>query len=124
MITLIKREVKCLLILTTALILIFAGPYASSSHFVYSTSSQGDDSANASDGTINATTECIGFGTDSESAADAQLNSNGTNIVLQCDQVISSNDGNGANIATNTVQVNDIAGDNQVSQKSKQKIGG
>ncbi|MGH9953893.1 MAG: hypothetical protein ACRD5J_19935, partial [Nitrososphaeraceae archaeon] len=112
MITLIKREVKCLLILTTALILIFAGPYASSSHFVYSTSSQGDDSANASDGTINATTECIGFGTDSESAADTQLNSNGTNIVQQCDQVISSNDGNGANIATNTVQDNDIAGDN------------
>lgn len=124
MVTLIIREVKCLLILTTALILIFAGHYASSSHLVYSTSSQGDDSANVSDGTINATTECIGFGTDSESAADAQLNSNDTNIVQHCDQVISSNDGNGANIATNTVQGNDNAGDNQVSQGSKQKIGG
>ncbi|MGC1134330.1 MAG: hypothetical protein WA941_16000 [Nitrososphaeraceae archaeon] len=124
MVTLIKREVKCLLILTTALILIYAGPYASSSHVVYSTSSQENDGANPSDGTINATTECIGFGTDSDSAANAQLSSNGTNIIQECDQVISSTDGNGANIATNTVQGNDIAGDNQVSQKSKQKIGG
>jgi hypothetical protein len=123
MATLIKREVKALLLLTTALILIFAGPYASSSHFVYSTSSQENDSTNFSDGTINATTECIGFGTDSESAANAQLSSNGTNIMQQCDQVISSTDGNGANIAKNTVQGNDIEGGNQVSQQSKQKIG-
>jgi hypothetical protein len=124
MATLIKREVKCVLILAAALILIFAGPYGSSPHFVYSTSSQENDSTNASDGTINATTECIGFGTDSESAANAQLSSNGSNIMQQCDQVISSTDSNGANIATNTVQGNDIEGDNQVSQQSKQKIGG
>lgn len=120
----IKREMKCLLILAAASVLISAGHYASSLHFVYSTSSQENDSDNASDSPINATTECIGFGTDSESAANAQLSSNGTNIMQQCDQVISSTDGNGANIATNTVQDNDITGDNQVSQQSKQKIGG
>jgi hypothetical protein len=42
----------------------------------------------------------------------------------QCDQVISSTDGNCTQIATNNVQGNDIEGDNQVSQQSKQKIGG
>src|SRR5687767_11003844 len=98
MASLLKREVKCfsLLILTTGLILIFVGPYASNLHFVYSTSSQENESANISDGTINAITECIGYGTDSESAANAELSSNGTNIIQQCDQVISSTDGNGA----------------------------
>jgi hypothetical protein len=124
MVTLINKDVKCLLILTTSLIFVSASPYAPSSHFVYSTSSEDNDSANASDDTINATTECIGFGTDSESAANAELSSNGTNIKQQCDQVISSTDGNGANFATNTVQGNDIPADNQVSQQSKQKIGG
>jgi hypothetical protein len=103
MVTLLKKELKPLLVLTAALILIFSGPYTSNLHFVYSTSSQENDSASSSDGTMNATTECVGFGTDSESAANAQLSSNGTNIIQQCDQVISSTDGNGANIATNTV---------------------
>lgn len=119
----VKREMKFALILIAAvMMLIVVNPYFFGPDSVYSMSSQENDDDN---GRMNATTECIGFGTESRSAAEnTQLNENNANITQRCDQVISSaNDkgSNNINYAKNTVQGND--GDNQVSQGSKQKIG-
>jgi hypothetical protein len=103
------------------LILVF---YVSGLDLVYSTTSQEKDDDNR----IQATTSCMGFGSMSESEADAQLLSDGNNITQQCEQLISSGDGNGStssNYATNEAIVDNEsteAGSNQVSQQSKQKI--
>jgi hypothetical protein len=75
-----------------------------------------------------ATTSCLGAGPISESEAEARLLSNSNNITQQCEQTISSEDGNGSkskNYATNEVIVDDERTEedsNQVSQQSKQKI--
>lgn len=71
---------------------------------------------------INATTECVGIGTDSESAANAQLNSNNNTITQECEQTISSSEGNGRNYATNTFDSNSESTGNQVNQRSDQGI--
>jgi hypothetical protein len=122
----VKSEMKCALTLTAAvLVSIMANPNFFGLDSVYSMSSQDNDDIGDASGRMNATTECVGFGTDSQSGAE--LEANGASITQQCDQVISSADRNGSNnmnYARNTVQDNDIAGDNQVSQQSKQKIGG
>jgi hypothetical protein len=103
------------------LILVF---YVSGLDLVYSTTSQEKDDDNR----IQATTSCMGFGSMSESEADAQLLSDGNNITQQCEQLISSGDGNGStssNYATNEAIVDNEsteAGSNQVNQQSKQKI--
>jgi hypothetical protein len=72
---------------------------------------------------MNATTECVGMGSDSESAANAQLNSNNNTITQECEQTISSSDGNGRNYATNTFDSNGESTGNQVDQQSDQRIG-
>lgn len=98
--------------------------YVSGLDLVYSTSSQ----EKTHDSGIEATTSCIGFGSMSESEADARLLSDGNNITQQCEQIISSDDGNGSinrNDATNKVIVDGERteeGSNQVNQQSKQKI--
>ena len=103
------------------LILVF---YVSGLDLVYSTTSQEKDDDNG----IQATTSCMGFGSMSESEADARLLSDGNNITQQCEQLISSGDGNGStssNYATNDVIVDNERTEtesNQVSQQSKQKI--
>lgn len=63
------------------------------------------------------------FGTDVESAADVLLSSNNDTITQQCEQSLSSINGNCANYAINTAQDNDIESGNQANQQSKQKIG-
>ena len=122
----VKSEMECALTLTAAvLVSIMGNPNFFGLDSVYSMSSQDNDDIGDASGRINATTECVGIGTDSQSAAE--LDANGARITQQCDQVINSADGNSSNnmnYAKNTVQGNDIAGDNQVSQQSKQKIGG
>jgi hypothetical protein len=103
------------------LILVF---YVSGLDLAYSTTSQEKDDDNG----IQATTSCMGFGSMSESEADARLLSDGNNVTQQCEQLISSDDGNGStssNYATNEAIVDNEsteAGSNQVSQQSKQKI--
>ena len=103
------------------LILVF---YVSGLDLVYSTTSQEKDDDNG----IQATTSCMGFGSMSESEADARLLSDGNDVTQQCEQLISSDDGNGStssNYATNDVIVDNErteTGSNQVSQQSKQKI--
>ncbi|MGH9925306.1 MAG: hypothetical protein ACRD5B_07990 [Nitrososphaeraceae archaeon] len=82
-----------------------------------------DDIISSDPSSLNATTTCMTFGTDAESAADALLSSNNNTITQQCEQSISSIKGNGANYAINTVQGNDMEGGNHVDQQSKQKIG-
>ena len=103
------------------LILVF---YVSGLDLVYSTTSQEKDDDNG----IQATTSCMGFGSMSESEADARLLSDGNNVTQQCEQLISSGDGNGStssNYATNDVIVDNERTEiesNQVSQQSKQSI--
>lgn len=103
------------------LILVF---YFSGLDLAYSTTSQEKDDDNG----IQATTSCMGFGSMSESEADARLLSDGNNVTQQCEQLISSDDGNGStsssNYATNEAIVDNEstdAGSNQVNQQSKQK---
>ena len=103
------------------LILVF---YVSGLDLVYSTTSQEKDDDNG----IQATTSCMGFGSMSESAADARLLSNGNNVTQQCEQLISSGDRNGS--TSNNYATNDVIVDNertetensQVNQQSKQRI--
>jgi hypothetical protein len=71
---------------------------------------------------INATTECVGKGAESESAANTQLNSNNNTVTQKCEQTISSSDGNGRNYATNTFDSNSDSTGNQVKQQSDQSI--
>ena len=103
------------------LILVF---YVSGLDLVYSTTSQEKDDDNG----IQATTSCMGFGSMSESEADARLLSDGNNVTQQCEQLISSGDGSGStssNYATNDVIVDNERTEtesNQVSQQSKQRI--
>jgi hypothetical protein len=103
------------------LILVF---YVSGLDLVYSTTSQEKDD----DDRIQATTSCMGFGSMSESEADARLLSDGNNVTQQCEQLISSGDGDGStskNYATNDVIVDNERTEtesSQVSQQSKQKI--
>jgi hypothetical protein len=76
------------------------------------------------EGRINATTECVGIGKDSESAANMQLNTKNNNTITQgCEQTISSSNGNGRNYATNTFDSNSDSTGNQVNQQSDQRIG-
>jgi hypothetical protein len=99
-------------------------PYASGLDFVYSTTTLEDEAG----GEIEATTSCLGAGPMSESKAEARLFSGGNNITQQCEQIVSSEDGNDStskNYATNEVMVDDKMteeGGNQLSQQSKQKI--
>lgn len=92
--------------------------------FVYSTTTLEDDVGRE----IDATTRCLGAGPMSESEAEARLLSGGNNITQQCEQIISSEDGNDStskNYATNEVIVDDKTtedGGNQLNQQSKQKI--
>jgi len=103
------------------LILVF---YVSGPDLVYSTTSPEKDDDNG----IQATTSCMGFGSMSESEADARLLSDGNNVTQQCEQLISSGDGNGStssSYATNDVIVDNERTEtesNQVSQQSKQRI--
>jgi hypothetical protein len=103
------------------LILVF---YVSGLDLVYSTTSQEKDDDNG----IQATTSCMGFGSMSESEADARLLSDGNNVTQQCEQLISSGDGSGStssNYATNDVIIDNERTEtesNQVSQQSKQRI--
>jgi hypothetical protein len=97
---------------------------ASGLDFVYSTTLEDEVGRE-----IDATTSCLGAGPMSESEAEARLLSGGNNITQQCEQIISSEDGNDStskNYATNEVIVDDKltedGGDNQLSQQSKQKI--
>ena len=120
----IGKETKIVVALY-ALILIAISPYASDLDDVYSASSQENESVNSFDGRINATTECVGFGSDSQSHANTQVTSNSTEVVQECKQVISSTgeDGsNSRNYAKNTIQGN--SGSTKITQKSKQSIGG
>jgi hypothetical protein len=97
---------------------------ASGLDFVYSTTTLEDEVGRE----IDATTSCLGAGPMSESEAEARLLSGGNNITQQCEQIISSEDGNDStskNYATNEVIVDDKMtedGGNQLSQQSKQKI--
>jgi hypothetical protein len=98
---------------------------ASGLDFVYSTTTLADEVGREKD----ATTSCLGAGPMSESEAEARLLSGGNNITQQCEQIISSEDGNDStskNYATNEVIVDDKltedGGGNQLSQQSKQKI--
>jgi hypothetical protein len=98
---------------------------ASGLDFVYSTTNLEDEVGRE----IDATTSCLGAGPMSESEAEARLLSGGNNITQQCEQIISSEDGNDStskNYATNEVIVDDKltedGGGNQLSQQSKQKI--
>jgi hypothetical protein len=110
--------------LTSILGLLILVLYVSGLDLVYSTTSQEKDDDNG----IQATTSCMGFGSMSESEADAQLLSDGNNITQQCEQLISTGDGNGStssNYATNEAIVDNEsteAGSNQVNQQSKQRI--
>jgi hypothetical protein len=109
-------------VIIASLILI---PYASVLDFVFSSSTQEESTGTRTE----ATTSCLGAGPISESEAEARLLSNGNNITQQCEQTISSDDGNDStskNYATNEVIVDDERteeNNNQVSQQSKQKIG-
>jgi hypothetical protein len=78
--------------------------------------------ASQDEGAINATTECVGMGSESESAADTQLNSNNNTVTQKCEQTISSSDGNGRNYATNTFDSNSYSTGNRVNQQSDQSI--
>jgi hypothetical protein len=98
---------------------------ASGLDFVYSTTTLEDEVGRE----IDATTSCLGAGPMSESEAETRLLSDGNNITQQCEQIISSEDGNDStskNYATNEVIVDDNKmtedGGNQLSQQSKQKI--
>jgi len=74
-------------------------------------------------GPINATTECVGTGPDSESAANTQLNSTNNNTITQkCEQTISSSTGDASQHATNTFSSNGDSSGNQVNQQSDQNI--
>jgi hypothetical protein len=98
--------------------------YSSGLDAAYSTTSQekGDDNG------LRATTSCMGVGSISESEADAQLLSGGNNITQQCEQIISSADGNDSR--SKNYATNEVTGDgettkgssNQINQQSKQKI--
>lgn len=98
--------------------------YTSGLDPAYSTTSQEKENDNG----LRATTSCMGVGSMSESEAEAQLLSGGNNITQQCEQIISSADGNdwrSKNYATNEVIVDGETtkrSSNQVNQQSKQKI--
>jgi hypothetical protein len=102
----------------TTIVFLILVLYVSGLDLVYSTTSQ----EKVDDSGIEATTSCTGFGSMSESEADARLLSNGNNITQQCEQIISSDDGNGStsrNYGTNEVIVDDESTEedsNQVSQ--------
>lgn len=106
----------------TTIVFLILVLYVSGLDLVYSTTSQ----EKVDDSGIQATTSCVG--SMSESEADARLLSNENNITQQCEQIISSDDGNAStnrNDATNKVIVDGErteGGSNQVNQQSKQKI--
>lgn len=88
----------------TTIVFLILVLYVSRLDLVYSITSQ----EKVDDSGIQATTSCMGFGSVLESEADARLLSNGNNITQQCEQIISSDDGNGStnrNDATNKVIV-------------------
>ena len=120
----IGPHVRATAVAAAIIALLIMMPYASGLDFVYSTTILEDEVGRE----MEATTSCLGAGPVSESEAEARLLSGGNNITQQCEQIISSEDGNNStskNYATNEVRVDDKMtedGGNQLSQQSKQKI--
>ena len=100
-------------------------PYASDLDSVYSAYSQENESVNSFDGRINAMTECVKFGSDSQSHANPQVTANSTEVVQEGKQVIRStgeDSSDNRNYAKNTIQGNSRR--TKITQNSKQNIGG